>query len=135
MQSTERDITKLDAGKRKFHFNGFSPYHDDPEMRFHTDGKVPYLREVLPLTQLVKLKTIQDARVHIVIPTLNEGSQTDGKSNVGTTIDNLNILQRSGLVDSIAVYDSGSTDDTQSETEVRDTLFHSTSRILIESPS
>lgn len=124
------DSRYLDIDTSTSGLKDFSFYHADPELAFQTDGTIPYLREVLSIPELIEKKRQQGLLVHIIIPTLNEGTQTNGISNIGTTLDNLHMLSDVGLVDTIEVYDSGSADDTKAEVLGHGVAFYDTSRIL-----
>ncbi|MBP7832180.1 MAG: hypothetical protein KA035_00195 [Candidatus Levybacteria bacterium] len=106
-------------------------WHNDPEMRFEAQAQIPFLHEVLPIDQLLERKSEQGLKVHLVIPTLNEGTNPQtGLSSVGKTIDRLEGLRRVGLVDNVTVYDSSSVDDTEAVVRARGVDFQRTSDIL-----
>lgn len=108
-------------------------YHKDSEMRHEVTAPIPHLHEVLPLADLMKKKEEQGLQVHLVIPTLNEGTNPNtGISSVGRTIDRLESLRRVGFIDDVTVYDSDSVDDTKERVEERGVNFLRTSDILAQ---
>lgn len=103
----------------------YDPARYDSEMKYELgEGvKVPFLKEVLPMKELLLLKEQQGLEICVVVPCKNEGTKHgQEKSNIGTTLDNLQPLKEAGLVDRLWVI-SNSTDDTEQEARSRGVEF------------
>lgn len=110
----------------------YDPARDDKEMQYRlAEGvEVPFLRPVLPLRELLRIKKEKNLDICLVIPCKNEGTKPgEKKSNIGTTLDNLMPIRESGLVDRLWVI-SNSTDDTEKEVRKRNVDFNDADEML-----